>query len=131
MPTILVVDDQTESRRPIEALLRAEGYEVVSAGDAYVAMSAAKRRRPDLILLDVMLPPVDGLTFLMLLRSEAEGRELPVIVVSGLDDEFTARRARDLGVKAFLVKSCFEPRELLTLVREHLGMADYGIPVTD
>lgn len=128
MPTILVVDDQPESRRPIEALLRAEGYAVLSADNAYAAMAVAKRRRPDLILLDVMIPPMDGLTFLMLLRDEVGGRDLPVIVISGLSDGFTATRAKDLGVRAYLVKSCFEPHELLALVRENLTTAAEADP---
>lgn len=120
MATILVVDDQVESRRPLARLLRLEGYTVVTAGDAYVAMATAKKTRPDMILLDVMIPPMDGLTFLMLLRDDPHGRELPVIVISGLDDENTCARARELGVKEHLVKTQFTPQQLLDIIRQYV-----------
>jgi DNA-binding response OmpR family regulator len=120
MATILVVDDQEESRRPLARLLRLEGHKVLTAADAYVAMATAKKARPDMILLDVMIPPMDGLTFLMLLRDDPHGRELPVIVISGLTDENTCARARELGVKEHLVKTQFTPDELLAAIRRHV-----------
>jgi CheY-like chemotaxis protein len=120
MATILIVDDQPEARRPLAKLLKQEGYKVLTAGDAYAAMATAKRLRPDLILLDVMIPPMDGLTLLMLLRDDPCGRDIPVIVLTGLEDENTAARARHLGVREFLVKSHFSAEELLDAVRRQV-----------
>lgn len=120
MSTILVVDDQAESRRPIEKLLRQDGYRVVTAANAYEAIAAARHEAPDLMLLDVMIPPMDGLTFLMLLRDSPHGRDMPVILITGLDDAQTMQRAKDLGVREYLVKSHFAPDTLLKLVRKHL-----------
>jgi CheY-like chemotaxis protein len=120
MATILVVDDHTETRKPLIKLLQLEGYKTLSAATAFEALAEAQRGSPDLILLDVMIPPMDGLTFLMRLREEPRGREVPVIVVSGLNDPQTIARARDLGVKQHLVKTQFTPDELLEAVKQHV-----------
>ena len=124
MATILVVDDEAADRRPVAKLLRDRGYNVITAINAYEAMAAYKRENPDLILLDVGIPPMDGLTFLMLLRQEAPGRDVPVIVVTGQSDENTVSRARDLNVRELLVKSEFEPGQLMELVDKHVRRAE-------
>ena len=66
---------------------------------------------------NVAIPPMDGLTFLFLLREKPAGKEVPVIVISGQDDPRTLQRARELGVHHYLVKSQYKTRELLDLVR--------------
>lgn len=120
MPTVLVVDDEPEDRRPLAKLLRARGYNVVTAINAYEAMAACKKENPDLILLDVGIPPMDGLTFLMLLRQDPIGRDVPVIVVTGQTDDTTASRAKDLNVKELLLKSEFDAEKLMGLVDKHV-----------
>jgi CheY-like chemotaxis protein len=120
MPTILVVDDHGPTRRPLVRLLQLEGYKVVSAADAFEATTMAKKNLPDLILLDVMIPPMDGLTFLMLLRQEGPQFQVPVILITGLNDAQTAERARELGIKDYLVKSQFTLEELIRLVKKYI-----------
>ena len=119
MPTILVVDDDPAARKPMARLLKMEGYDVVCAENAVVAMAEALARTPDLILLDVSMPPMDGLTFLFLLRERACGRDVPVIVISGRDDDATIARAKSLGVCEYLVKTTYRIPELLELIRYH------------
>jgi CheY-like chemotaxis protein len=120
MATILVVEDHAETRKPLAKLLQLEGYKILAAATAFEALAEANRGSPDLILLDVMIPPMDGLTFLMRLREEPRGREIPVIVVSGLSDPQTTARARELGVKEHLIKTQFTPDELLEAIRRHI-----------
>ena len=117
MATVLVVDDDPAARKPLARLLQMEGHDVVCAENAIMAMAAALNRQPDLILLDVAIPPMDGLTFLFLLREKPAGKEVPVIVISGQDDPRTLQRARELGVHHYLIKSQYKTRELLDLVR--------------
>jgi len=123
MALILVVDDQAETVKPLLRLLQAEGYTAVGASNAFEALAAAQHSNPDLILLDVMIPPMDGLTFLMRLREDPQGREIPVIVVSGLSDPHTVARAKDLGVRQHLVKAQFTTEELLQAVKRHVRKA--------
>src|SRR2546421_3978764 len=120
MPTILVAEDNADARRPLVHLLKLEGYDVLSATDAGEATAMAQRGDPDLILLDVSMPPIDGLTFLSRLRETPGGRDIPVILVTGMSDPLTHQRATELGVKEYLVKSQFTPEELLALIRKHL-----------
>jgi two-component system response regulator MprA len=120
MATILVAEDNPSSRRPLVKLLRMQGYEVLTATDANQATALAHRGKPDLILLDVGMPPIDGLTFLSLLRAEPEGADIPVILITGLCDDNTRRRAEELGVREYLVKTQFTSQQLLGLVEQHL-----------
>ena len=119
MATVLVVDDDPQITKPLARLLKMEGYEVYCAANAIMAMAQAVSHEPDLILLDVALPPMDGLTFLFLLREKPCGRNVPVIVISGQEDENTIRRAQNLGVNEYLIKSQFKTRELIQLVRRY------------
>ncbi len=120
MPTILIAEDNVDTRRPMVHLLKMAGYEVLTASNAFEAMASAHQGKPDLILLDVSMPPIDGLTLLSRLRETREGADVPVILVTGLSDELTHRRAKELGVKEYLVKAQFTPEELLELIRRHL-----------
>ncbi len=120
MALILIVDDEVETLKPLMRLLQAQGYSVAGASNAFEALSATQHSNPDLILLDVMIPPMDGLTFLMRLREEPQGRAIPVIVVSGLSDSHTVNRAKDLGVREHLVKSQFTTQDLLDAVKRNI-----------
>src|SRR4051812_13345369 len=127
MATVLVVDDDPAARKPLARLLQMEGHEVVCAENAVMAMASALGNRPDLILLDVAIPPMDGLTFLFLLRDKPGGKDVPVIVISGQEDEGSMRRARELGVVEYLVKSKYKTHELLGLVRKYCGKEEMAV----
>src|SRR3954467_2826812 len=99
MPTILVAEDNADARRPLVRLLKMEGYDVLVATNAFEAMAAAQRGHPDLILLDVSMPPIDGLTLFSRLRETQEGRDTPVILVTGMCDALTHARAEEIQVK--------------------------------
>ncbi|MGE5610416.1 MAG: response regulator [Bacillota bacterium] len=126
MPTILVVEDEAATRRPLARLLRNEGYTVATAVNAYEAMAGIRTLKPDLILMDVGIPPMDGLTCLMLLQQEDPANRIPVILVTGFSDENTIARGQQMNVKAHLVKSQFTVDELMGLVRKHAGPAQAG-----
>ena len=79
---ILVVDDVPENVRLLEAVLEAQGYDVVSAGDGQGALDLAVSAKPDLVLLDVMMPPPDGLAVCKQLRAQEETAVLPVIMLT-------------------------------------------------
>lgn len=102
MPTVLLVDDDRALRKLLRAYLQEEAITVVEAGSGEEALALAARAAPDLVLLDVRLPGIDG--FEVLRRLEAAGRAVPVILVTSLEDELDQLVAYRLGAVDFVVK---------------------------
>jgi adenylate cyclase len=121
MHHILVVDDSSDSREPLVRLLRLQGHGVSSASDGYEALQAVSQHPPDLILLDVMMPHMDGVTFLKHLRSDPALKDLPVILVTAATDERLIHECSRLGIKGCLTKSRFSFSQLLSRVSEELA----------
>jgi CheY-like chemotaxis protein len=106
MAVIFVVDDYAVHREALRSFLRRRGHEVVTAGDGAEALEKLKAWRPDLIVLDLWMPNVDGLAVLTALREP--GREAcPVIVTTAATDRDTLRKATELGARQVLLKSQF------------------------
>jgi len=120
MSTILIVDDTESSRDLLSKLLIKQGYRTVCAHDGLEALAAVEEHRPDLILLDIMMPVMDGVEFLRTLRQDPQRTELPVIAVTACSDPATLQRMTDLGVFDYMIKSRFSISLLLTRVRDAL-----------
>jgi adenylate cyclase len=122
-PRILAVDDLPENRRLLEAVLAPRGYDVVTAGDGLAALEVVESEQPDLILLDVMMPGLDGYSVCRRLRENEDTAVLPVIMVtSSLSEEKT--RAIEAGADDFIPKP-FDHDELLARVRSLLRIKRY------
>jgi two-component system response regulator MprA len=116
---VLVVDDDAVVREPVAASLRLAGYRTAAAADGKAALAIAVRDLPALVILDVSMPVMDGLTGLAALRSSAPTASVPVILrTASADKEFVEQAAR-LGVKDYLLKSAFSLPELLRRVKVH------------
>jgi CheY-like chemotaxis protein len=126
MSRILIVDDASNARESLAKVLRMEGYETSIAGCGTDALTRLKETKPDMILLDHMMPEVDGLTFLAGIRRFPKWKELPVIMVSGLKDRQCQMKAHTLGVREYLVKSEFTIDELLVYIQKHLTSKPVG-----
>ena len=120
MSHVLVVDDDATVREVVLSYLRAEGYDVSEAADGETALSMVGHERPDLVVLDVMLPGVDGLEVIRRIRS---GGDLPVIMLTALGSEEDRVVGLELGADDYLTKP-FSPRELVARVRAVLRRAD-------
>ena len=124
MSLILIVDDHAATREPLAKLLRYEGYETAVASNGAEALEALRERRPDLVLLDLLMPKMDGLTFLAEARREPHGEGLPVIVVTGGLSVSQIRQAGTMpGVVEIMSKARFTVDGLLARIRAHLGEA--------
>lgn len=122
MSLILVVDDHAATREPLAKLLRYQGYETAVASNGAEALEAMRQRRPDLVLLDLLMPQMDGLTFLDEASREPHGAEVPVIVVTGGMSVAQVRRAgRMPGVVDVMSKARFTLDGLLSRIRAHLA----------
>ena len=133
MPRILIVDDMLASRDALARILNHAGHETLQAMNGAEALALLKKNKIDLILLDQMMPEVDGLTFLAGIRRFPKWKHLPVIMFTGVKDKSCHSRAQGLEVKEFLVKGEYDPKELIGLVEKHLegtggrAMAQAGV----
>jgi PAS domain S-box-containing protein len=118
---ILVVDDDANTRRTLELLLSGE-WQVETVADGRAALDAVARRVPDLILSDLVIPGLDGFALLHELRADPRTRLVPVIAISGLDEEEARISALESGASDFLIKP-FSERELRARVGTQLEMA--------
>ena len=123
MSTVLVVDDEAAARNALTKLLRREGYETVAAGNGREALHALEAKTPDLVLLDVMMPELDGLELLEVLHAHPRWKALPVVMLTAVSDTNCIRRAEQLGAKKYLVKASFSVAEMLGHVRTYIGPA--------
>ncbi len=114
-PYILVVDDELEIRNTVSDILEDEGFDVETAEDGASARSARRNRRPDLILLDIWMPDVDGITLLKEWVSDDETEGLPIVMMSGHGTVETAVEATRLGAYDFLEKPLSLAKLLLTI----------------
>jgi CheY-like chemotaxis protein len=117
MRQVLVVDDERPIREILAEVLRLEGFSVVTAADGMEALAAAQRRSPDAVVLDLMMPRMDGLSFLRVFRGAPEFALIPVVVVSAVANEL--ERAQPLA-QARMLKP-FDVDELLGIVHRLVG----------
>ncbi|MBE0602185.1 MAG: response regulator, partial [Deltaproteobacteria bacterium] len=103
-PLILVVDDDAGTRLLAEAALKKAGYAVVNAADGEQGVAACGRFRPDLILMDVVMPGMDGFTAVRKIRRMPGGERVPIVMMTGLNDLASIQRAYEVGVTDFVIK---------------------------
>jgi DNA-binding response OmpR family regulator len=118
-PRILVVDDEPDAVELIEFNLKAAGYEVVSAADGQEALKKARVSVPDLIVLDVMLPEVDGLEVCKILRRDPTTSAIPIIMLTAKAAEIDRVLGLELGADDYITKP-FSPRELVLRIKNLL-----------
>ncbi len=111
--TILVVDDQSSVRQLLQEYLTEQGYRVLTTTDGQNALYLARHENPDLILLDIMMPRMDGYQFLRQFRQE---RQTPVIIITAREEETDAVLGLDLGADDYIIKP-FRMRELAARIR--------------
>lgn len=124
MPTVLVIDDNATIVEVLAEYLRASGFTAVTAADGSAALAAAKAHRPDLALVDVMLPGIDGLELTR--RFQADG--IPVILVTARTEEVDRLVGLELGADDYISKP-FSPREVVARVKAVLRRCERGAKV--
>jgi DNA-binding response OmpR family regulator len=114
-PRVLVAEDDASVRMTLEFVLEDEGFDVLIAEDGERALEVARSEHPDVILLDQIMPKMDGKQVFMALRDDAATSAIPVLVLSGMV------RERDDWPGAYFVGKPFSPEELVKRIREVLG----------
>ncbi len=121
---ILLVEDDEVLASVYHARLEMEDFEVMEVHDGEQALTAALKYRPDLMILDAMMPKISGFDVLDILRNTPETMNLQIIILTALSQESDRERAEKLGVDEYLVKSQVMISDVIEKVREHLGIGE-------
>ena len=114
---ILLVDDEPQLVYLVASRLKASGYEVLTAGDGQTALEMAKKERPDLVVLDLMLPRMDGFKVCGLLKKDSRYASIPIILFSAKAQESDREMGMEAGADAYITKP-FDPELLLGKIQE-------------
>ena len=116
---VLVVDDEIDLVMLVQLRLEASGYEVIVAYDGQEGLTKAQKEKPDLIILDLMMPRMDGYKVCGLLKADARYNKIPIIVYSARGQQEDIKLAEEVGANAYILKS-IETQELLDKIKELL-----------
>ncbi len=118
MAKILIVEDDPLMQRMYQKAFSFDGYEVVVAGDGIEGVDKARTEKPTAVLLDVMMPKMNGLDALAKMKSDPDLKKLPIIMLTNLAGSADAEKALELGAVKYIVKSEQEPKEVVRMVKE-------------
>jgi adenylate cyclase len=118
--TILIVEDEEPLSQVLVERFQNEGFNIISAKDGEEALATALEKKPDLIILDIVMPKMSGLSMLKELRTNEAGKDLPVIILTNLSDTETVNQALTGGATEILVKSDWDISSIVQNVREKL-----------
>jgi len=120
MKTILIVEDEPTLQKTMSLALTQEGYDVKNALDGEIGLKLAKEIKPDLILLDLILPKVDGFEALEELKNNDITKEIPIIVLTNLESTQEIERALVMGATTYLVKANYDLKDIIQKIKETL-----------
>jgi CheY-like chemotaxis protein len=115
---ILFIEDEPTLQKTLGRALEQEGYEVQSALDGQSGLALVKRIKPDIILLDLILPKMDGFAVLQNLKKDPENKDIPVIVLTNLESPQDIERALTEGATNYLVKANYELGDVIKKIKE-------------
>ncbi len=116
---VLVVDDEENIIQILEFSIEAEGYEVITALNGEEAIKKARKEQPNLIILDIMMPKVDGYEVCRVLKANPLTKKIPVILLTAKGREIDKRLGFEVGASDYIVKP-FSPSKLIDKINEHL-----------
>jgi CheY-like chemotaxis protein len=125
-PTVLIVEDDSTTQELYRAHLHGRGYNVRTAADGEQALQEIKSSRPDVVLLDMMLPRMSGFDVLARMKSDPEAAKIPVIVLSNRDEPGDVERGLALGATDYLIKVTASPKQVLDKITQALASQAWG-----
>lgn len=122
---VLVVEDDPELNELVGAYVQIAGYEYRAAGDGAAALRSARETHPSLIVLDIMLPDIDGFEVCKQLKNDEQTRSIPIVMLTALDREELRARGKSCGAVGYLTKP-FDPDQLIEVIRKNAGSNGRG-----
>ena len=121
MASLLIIEDDKFVRDLYQHEFEKNGYNVVVAEDGELALTAVKKAKFDGILLDIMIPKIDGLEVLKKIKADSNTKNIPVVILSNLGQDEIIRQSLQLGAKAYIVKSLYTPDQVVKEIRSLIG----------
>ena len=121
MKTILFIEDESALQKTFGEVLKQEGYEMISALDGEIGLRLAEAKKPDLILLDLILPKIHGFDVLKKLKQAEGAKHIPVIVLANLEGMRDVDMALELGATTYLVKAQYSLEEVVEKIKKAIG----------
>jgi DNA-binding response OmpR family regulator len=119
--SVLIIEDDTTIAGMYQKKFELEGFDVAVAADGEAGLAAAKAKTPAIILLDIIMPKMDGFTTLQALKEDASLKPIPVILLTNLGQNEDVAKGTKLGAVGYLIKAQLTPGEVVAKVREQLG----------
>lgn len=123
MTKIAIIEDDSAIHQMYRMKFENEGFDVQLASDGRTGVELVKNFKPDLILLDLQMPEVDGLAALKQIRSQEWGRDIPIIILTNLGEEESPKEIKQYPISGYIVKADLTPRQVVARVKEVLGVA--------
>ncbi|MDD2753233.1 MAG: response regulator [Candidatus Portnoybacteria bacterium] len=120
MKTILLIEDEPTLQKALSTALSQEGYDVKNALDGEIGLRLARETKPNIILLDLILPKMDGFEVLEELKKDDSVKDIPVIVLTNLESTQDIERALALGATNYLVKANYDLKDIVEKVRDNI-----------
>jgi DNA-binding response OmpR family regulator len=117
---ILIVDDEEDIVSALSIRMKAKGYDVIAAYDGMSGLSKAREENPDLILLDIMLPKLDGYKICRILKFDEKFRRIPIIMITAKGADTSKKMGEEVGADAYVTKP-FNPEELMGTIEQLLN----------
>ena len=121
MKKVLLIEDEKILAEMYRDKLTEAGFEVIWTMEAKDGLELARKEKPDLVLLDILLPRENGVFFLNQLRKDPQISSIPVVVFSNYDDPETKKKSVKLGAEEYLIKTDYTPREIVEKIKEYLA----------
>lgn len=121
MPKIAIVEDDQAISQMYRIKFEADGYEVETAENGKLGLELAEKMRPDVILLDLMMPEMNGDEMLVELRKTPWGKNIKVVILTNMGEQEVPENIKQLGVSAFILKADMTPRQVAELVKKRLA----------
>ncbi len=118
MKTILFIEDETGLQKTVSQALKKEHFNILTALDGKNGLNLAKKHKPDLILLDLILPKLDGFAVLEELKKNQSTKDIPVVVLTNLENPPDIEKAIELGATTYLVKANYTLPEIIEKIKE-------------
>ena len=122
MTKIAIIEDDPTISQMYRMKFEADGFDVRMAGNGKIGVDLVKSFKPDIILLDIQMPEMDGAAALKLIREHKDSKDTPVIILTNLGEEEAPSEMRSLGISSYIVKANNTPRQVVAHVKNTIGM---------